>query len=108
MACSDGDDGPACEDLGDFRLPTPVLPPDETDAPADAPPAPTAEGIAVETTVSQASVAQPTSLCSFAEPAELPVLYCAASDEPNACERPITALASEPEATQRVDRSVLE
>jgi murein endopeptidase len=110
MACSDGDEGPACEDLGDFRLPTPVLPPDETDAPADATPAPPYDAIAAE-----AAVAEATSLCSLVErasvskpAAELDVPYCAAPDEPNACERPMTALVSEPEATQRVDRNVLE
>jgi murein endopeptidase len=40
MACTNVDVGPACEDLGDFRLPTPVLPADEMgkpNAPLDGP-----------------------------------------------------------------------
>ena len=39
---------------------------------------------------------------------EIPVPYCALPDEPISCERPMTALVSEPEATRRVERNVLE
>lgn len=34
--------------------------------------------------------------------------YCALDDEPNACERPVTALASKPDSTSSASRSVVE
>jgi murein endopeptidase len=120
MACSEGDPGPACEDLGDFVFPTPVLPPDEMGAPAPTPVAPLPQAVVVPPAAPEPepepepAAAAPNALCCLAvEPRVLASSYLAASfcappDEPNACERPMTALVSQPESTQRADRTVLE
>jgi hypothetical protein len=125
MACSEGDPGPACEDLGDFTLPTPVLPPDEMGPPPPMPAAPLPQAIAAPPPEPKVAPPEPSAeevsaLCSFELPAatvsigdeptfaDLAASFCAPPDEPNACERPMTALVSQPESAQRVDRAVLE
>src|SRR5262249_52734313 len=42
MTCSNADEGPACEDLGDIGLPAPVFPPDDTGTPGASPEPPLA------------------------------------------------------------------
>jgi hypothetical protein len=121
MACTDGDPGPACEDLGDFSLPVPVLPPDEMGTPGTPPVTPLPQAVVVPPAPPAEPTPEPiepTVLCSFGgEPVasscervsgDLAVSYCSPRDEPNACERPMTALVSEPETAGHVERAVVE
>jgi murein endopeptidase len=127
LACSGSDEGPACEDLGDLGLPAPALPADEmgTPPPVEAPlpqaasevavPGSEVEVVALKTATADTARIDPT-LCSSIDPSSLRAAssrdliapYCAVPDEPNACERPVTALVNAAEATRRVDPSVVE
>jgi murein endopeptidase len=143
LACSESDQGPACENLGDFTPPTsPLAPIDLPEAPfaphLNAPP-PALNGFppdlgsvppsGIESNDWESSVAAPgdpfaifgtvletlsgseLALCAATPPASAPsalALYSAIVAEPNACERPMTALASPPAAASLVDPSLLE
>lgn len=125
MACSGMDEGPACEDLGDLGLPAQALPADEAAPTGEAPlpqaaaevglPGSEMEFVALRTGPTDATKIDPT-LCSSIDPSSLRASssrdliapYCAVPDEPNACERPVTALVNAAEATRRVDPSVVE
>jgi penicillin-insensitive murein endopeptidase len=152
LTCSDSDEGPACENMGDFEPPiSPLAPIEMPEAPAvpglNTPPAgnaapfdstgaPHVSPASPEADDLLSNVATPggepvawfaatldtpsnsdTALCSATPEAprlssavtvsSALALYCAMADEPNACERPITALASKTASTL-VDPSVLE
>jgi hypothetical protein len=121
MTCTALDEGAVCEDMGDLGLSVAVLPADETAAPppsASANPAPQmlldeeldrgeASMISAPPTSSIASSADPAESCggmpvycaaTNGRPGDafgaVGVSYCAPADEPNACERPVTALVS--------------
>jgi murein endopeptidase len=135
LACSAADEGPACEDLGELGWPAPAYPPDEMGAPSASPPAPAplpqavlpagpllaprAAPPAVEPTVQRSVTIDPVIIEASAngsdsdDPADGRAsssddLSCAPPEQPIMCERPMTALVSEPESGRRVDRNVLE
>jgi hypothetical protein len=138
MACSDVDAEAACEDLGNLGLPSPPLPPDDTGAPGEpsrdiavvttrerpsndarrAAPTVVAAAAAVAAGAppsdSGAEIESDAPLCAArAAAARQPARagdapYCAPADEPNSCERPVTALVHQTEAMRRVDPNFLE
>lgn len=133
MTCTAIDEGPLCEDMGDFGLPVAVFPAEETALPLpEAALEPSAAGedpvrislsVAPEATaldlVSLSSTIESKDgangvLCAASDVAPpgpsirgMSLSYSAIDDEPNSCERPVTALAS-PDPASSADRSVLQ
>jgi hypothetical protein len=125
LACSDLDKSPACENFGDFDLPiSPFVPIEMPETPAvpglnTAPPPVNAAPPGANTA---APLAVPSSAddleSSNAMPSVDPVallgattesaLVCAIADEPNVCERPMTAMVSPRKPTPNMDPSLLE
>jgi murein endopeptidase len=98
MACSEVDEGPACEDLGDLGLPSL----DEM-------------GTAPDPLPEEATIATPEPTIEARETSSQPAdddepaaPICALPEEPNACARPMTALVNQSDSTRPADRNVLE